>query len=240
MKIALIGYGKMGMAIEKIAISRNHIIHARINSKEELHLAKGADCCIEFTQPSAAFGNLQYCIENNLPVVCGTTAWYSQYDEIKRMVETHQGSLITATNFSIGVNIFFKINQELAKIMSQFPDYKVEMEETHHLQKLDHPSGTATTLSEGIMEHSKHLNGLKAYLDGETKPFLNQDEFSILCKREPEVPGTHSITYKSEIDDILIAHKAHNRSGFATGAIVAAEWLLKKKGTYTMNDVLSI
>jgi 4-hydroxy-tetrahydrodipicolinate reductase len=240
MKIALIGYGKMGKAIEDIAVSRKHTIHARVNSAEELPLAKGADCCIEFTQPSAAFGNLKFCAQNNLPVVCGTTAWYDRYDELKAIVNEETGALLTATNFSIGVNIFFKINEELARIMNRFPEYEVSMEETHHLQKLDHPSGTATTLSEGITQNSSQLNHLKAYLDGETKPTLAADEFSILCKREPEVPGTHSIKYSSQIDDIFIEHKAHNRTGFATGAVFAAEWLVDKKGVYTMTDVLGI
>jgi len=240
MKIALIGYGKMGKAIEQIALNKGHKIHAIVNNAEELPQTLGADCCIEFTQPSAAFKNLKFCLENKLPVVCGTTAWYERFDEIASIAKKENGALLTATNFSIGVNIFFKVNEELAKLMNKFPEYTVSMEETHHLQKLDHPSGTASTLSEGIINHSEKWDELKAYLEGESQPVPLKNEIPILCKREPEVPGTHSVQYKSEIDEIFIEHKANNRTGFATGAIVAAEWLANQKGVFTMQDVLGI
>jgi 4-hydroxy-tetrahydrodipicolinate reductase len=240
MKIALIGYGKMGKAIEQIALDQGYQIHAIINDAEELPKAMGADVCIEFTQPSSAFDNLKFCIENHLPVVCGTTAWYDRFEEIKEISSQNDGALLTATNFSIGVNVFFKINRELAKIMNKFPEYKVSMEEVHHLQKLDHPSGTATTLANDIINASGEIDSIRAYLEGETISAENENELSILCKREPEVPGTHSIKYESKIDTLFIEHKAKNRTGFASGAIIAAKWLVGKKGVFTMNDVLGI
>lgn len=239
MKIALIGYGKMGKAIEQIALAQGDQIHAIVNDASELTKAIGADVCIEFTQPSAAFDNLKFCIENNLPVVCGTTAWYDRFDEIKDISEANSGALLTATNFSVGVNIFFKINRELAKIMNRFPEYKVSMEEVHHMQKLDHPSGTATTLANDIIQESSNVNSINAYLEGEESSEIS-GELSIQCKREPEVPGTHRILYESSIDNLFIEHKAKNRTGFASGALIAAKWLVGKRGVYTMNDVLGI
>ena len=240
MKIALIGYGKMGKAIEQIAINNGDKVVAKINHKSELEKAIGADVCIEFTQPDAALENLLFCAKNNLPVVCGTTAWYDGYEEVKQAFEVNNGALLTATNFSIGVNIFFKINRELSKIMSKFPTYKVSMEETHHLQKLDHPSGTATTLAEDIIANTEGLNTFDAFAEGDKEPPQSSSSFGILCKRAPEVPGTHSVKYHSAIDDIFIEHKAHNRTGFATGAVTAAHWLRDKTGVFTMRDVLGL
>lgn len=231
---------KWGKAIEQIALDRGHTIHAIANTKEDLTKCIGADVCIEFTQPDAAVDNLTFCLEKGLPVVCGTTAWYENYDQIEKLTHQKNGALLTATNFSIGVNIFFKINKELAQIMNQFPNYKVSMEETHHLQKLDHPSGTASTLAEGIIESSDDAQTIKAYLEGESVPNTSENEIPILCKREPNVPGTHSVKYASEIDDIFIEHKAKNRKGFATGAVIAGEWLAGKQGVYGMSDVLGI
>lgn len=237
MKIALIGYGKMGKAIEKIALERGHTIHAKVNLPHEIAQIIEADVAIEFTQPDAAYGNLVFCAENNIPVVCGTTAWYDQYEEVKDLFIEREGALLTATNFSIGVNIFFKLNAELAKMMNKFSDYEVSMEEIHHLQKKDHPSGTATTLAEGIIDNVARVKGVQARLEDE-QAANDKAEVDILCKREEGVPGTHTVKYHSAIDDIVIEHKAHNRQGFALGSCLAAEWLQGKKGVFKMSDVL--
>ncbi len=239
MKLAIIGYGKMGKAIEQIALERGHSIHAIVSKAEELPNALGADCCIEFTRPDVAYTNLSFCIENGLPVVCGTTAWYEHFDALKGLVKEKGGSLLTATNFSIGVNLFFKLNEELARLMNNFPEYGVSMEETHHMEKLDHPSGTATTLAQGIISKHKGITDHHAFLEGESAGAA-ESVLPILCKREPRVPGTHKVRYHSAIDDITIEHKAHNRKGFASGAVLAAEWLPGHKGVFTMKDVLGV
>ena len=239
MKLALIGYGKMGKAVEQIALQRGHNIVATIDKNDDLNAIKDADCCIEFTAPNMAFSNLKFCVENNIPVVSGTTGWYEDYDVIKVLVEEKNGALLTATNFSIGVNIFFKINEILAGMMNKFPEYNISMEEIHHLQKLDHPSGTGISLAQGIIKGNDRITSYKGYLEGE-KMDSTRSEIPILCKREPDVPGTHSIKYESEIDEIVILHRAKNRTGFATGAVVAAEWLQKNKGVFTMKDVMGL
>lgn len=239
MKLALIGYGKMGKAIEQIALEKNHTIHAKVDDQSQLNNIIGADVAIEFTQPNSAHNNLMFCAKNNIPVVCGTTAWYDTYEEVKNAFVKNEGAMLTATNFSIGVNIFFKLNEELAKMMNRFPEYMASMEESHHLQKKDHPSGTATTLAEGILTNSDSVDSFNAYLEDE-KPLADASTINIKCKREPEVPGTHSVKYSSQIDDIFIEHKAHNRKGFASGALTAAEWLCNKQGVFTMKDVLGL
>lgn len=240
MKIALIGYGKMGKTIEQIALQRNHQIYAIADKESDFPALVDADCCIEFTQPNAAARNLNFCVENNIPVVCGTTAWYQHYESVKQHFLNNNGALITATNFSIGVNVFFKLNEVLAEMMQKIGHYIPEMEEVHHLQKLDHPSGTATTLAQGIFKNFPSYNTLKAYLEGEVKPPNMANVLNVLCKRASEVPGTHTVKYTSAIDEIEITHTAKSREGFATGAVVAAEWLQNKKGVYTMKDVLGI
>ena len=237
MKIALLGYGKMGHEIEKVAISKGHTIVLKVSSKNtefdisELQLAEVA---IEFSKPEFALSNIKKCFEANVPVIVGTTGWYDSLEEVKAICTRKKQSLVYATNFSIGVNLFFKLNQELAKLMNDHKEYKVEAEEIHHTQKLDAPSGTAITLAEQIIAK---IDNKKSWVNKESD---QQEELSITSKRIDKVPGTHSIFYKSTTDEIEIKHTAHNRSGFAGGAVLAAEWIVNhKSGIYTMKDVLS-
>jgi len=236
MKIALIGYGKMGKAIEPIAVERGHEIILRAQTAEEidLDLLQIADVSFEFTSPEAAKTNILSCFDCNTPVVVGTTGWYDDLDLIKEKMKMQNGALLPATNFSLGVNIFLEINKKLSALMNHQHQYNVVIEETHHTEKLDAPSGTAITIGEGVLEN----------LDRKTK-WVNQssnDEgaLSILSYREPEVPGTHIVTYESEVDSIKIEHVAHSRKGFALGAVIAAEFLAGKTGFYSMKDVLNL
>ena len=232
MKIALLGYGKMGKIIEKLALEKGHTIISKINqdsSKEEL---LKADIAIEFSTPEAAVSNIKFCLENNIPIVSGTTGWLAHYDKMIKLCENRNGSFIYASNFSIGVNLFFSINEYVSNLMEPWKDYQVSIEEVHHNQKLDIPSGTAVTLAEGIIRNSDkknwELNGTEA------------ENINITAKRINDIKGTHIINYDSNIDTILIKHEAHSRDGFALGAILAAEWLADKKGIFTMKDVLQI
>lgn len=232
MKIALLGYGRMGKEIEKIALKRNHEIVISTSGKEDYDIKK-ADIAIDFSVPDAAFNNITNCINNAVPVVSGTTGWLDKYDDVAKLCADKNGAFIYASNFSLGVNIFFELNKQLAKIMSLLEQYTVSIEETHHTQKLDAPSGTAITLAEDIIKNSSN----KEWKLG-NKPLKNV--ISITAKRISDVPGTHEVNYQSEIDTINIKHIANNRKGFALGAVIAAEWLLNKKGVYTMKDVLNI
>ena len=237
MNIALIGYGKMGKAIEKIAIEKGHQITAIVDSKNPIELLKinNIDVAIEFTRPELARKHMVYCLEIGLPIVVGTTAWKEDLPAITDMVNKQNGSLVHASNFSIGVNLFFEMNKKLAKIMEAHPAYKLEMTEIHHTQKLDKPSGTAVTLAEEIIEQNTNY---KHWRLAEDNKLVNENEFFIHALREENVPGTHLISYESQIDSIHFEHIAHTRDGFALGAIVAAEWLQNKKGIFTMKDVL--
>ena len=232
MKIALLGYGRMGKLIEKLAIEKGHTISSKINqdsSKEEL---LKADIAIEFSTPEAAVSNIKFCLENSIPIVSGTTGWLAHYDEMIKLCENRNGSFIYASNFSIGVNLFFYINEYVSNLIEPWKDYQVSIEEVHHNQKLDIPSGTAVTLAEGIIRNSDkknwELNGTDA------------ENINITAKRINDIKGTHIINYNSNIDTISIKHEAHSRDGFALGAILAAEWLADKKGIFTMKDVLQI
>ncbi len=230
MKIALLGYGKMGQVIERIALERGHEI---VLKKDEFNTYEGlenANVAIDFSVPTAAVANISNCFNNNVPVVSGTTGWLEHYDEMVALCNEKKGGFISSSNFSLGVNIFFELNEHLARIMSKFDNYKVEMEEIHHTQKLDAPSGTAISLAKGVIENSPYTNWT---LD-EAKP----TEIHIEAKRIGTVPGTHTVTYNSGIDSIEIKHTAHNREGFALGAVMAAEWLAGKQGIFTMKDVL--
>jgi 4-hydroxy-tetrahydrodipicolinate reductase len=240
MKIALIGYGKMGQTIEKIAVERGHEIVARINSSTPLADSdlSIADIAIEFTRPELAPFHIRHCADIKLPVVVGTTAWLEELDELSDYMQENNGSMLHASNFSIGVNIFFEINKRLAQLMTGRTDYKACIEEIHHLQKLDAPSGTAITLANGILENNGDY--LSWVLGEGTSPHTNEQQLGVTSIRLPDVPGTHIISYTSEIDTLKISHEAHSRKGFALGAVVAAEWLLGKKGIYTMNDVLNL
>jgi len=233
MKIALLGYGKMGKVIERIALERGHEI---VLKKDEFNTYDGlstADVAIDFSVPTAAVSNISSCFNNNVPVVSGTTGWLEHFDEMVALCNEKQGGFISSSNFSLGVNIFFELNEYLAKIMSQFDSYKVSMEEIHHTQKLDAPSGTAISLAKGVIENSNYANWT---LD-EAK---NNNEIHIEAKRIGDVPGTHTVTYDSIVDSIELKHTAHNREGFALGAVIAAEWLAGKTGIYSMKDVLNL
>ena len=238
MKIALIGYGKMGHEIEKIAQQRGHEIVSTIdineNDKFNSPEFKSADVAIEFTSPDSALQNFRNAFAANVPVVSGTTGWLEHLGEIKQACKTDGKTFFYASNFSLGVNIFFALNNYLAKIMNQFPDYDVRMEETHHIHKLDAPSGTAITLAEGILDN---LDRKKSWLLNETK---NENELQIKAFREGEAPGLHTVIYESEADSIRITHDAKSRKGFALGAVLAAEFTKDKKGFLGMKDMLKL
>lgn len=240
MNIALIGYGKMGKAIEQIALDRGHTIAAKFDSKNLLHEAdlSNVDVAIEFTKPDLAVGHIQFCIQNQVPIVVGTTAWGNSLELVKESVKSQNGSLLHSSNFSVGVNIFFEINKRLAQLMSGQSGYKAELEEIHHLQKIDAPSGTAITLANGILENNQDY--VSWVLGEEKKPHTNEGQLGVTSYRKPDVPGTHIVHYSSPTDTITISHEAHNRTGFAFGAVIAAEWLIDKKGTFTMSDVLNL
>lgn len=232
MKIALLGYGKMGKVIEQIALERGHEIVLRKSSQDNFDGLKNADVAIDFSIPDSAVSNISECFATNIPVISGTTGWLEHYDEIISLCTEKNGAFIYGSNFSLGVNIFFELNDYLAKMMANLEQYKVSMEEIHHTQKLDAPSGTAISLANGIIENTKY--------ESWTLENPNTNEIHIDAKRIENIPGTHSIFYDSEVDQIEIKHTAHNREGFALGAVVAAEWLVDKKGVYTMKDVLSL
>lgn len=232
MKIALLGYGKMGKTIEQIALQRGHTIVLKVDNSDTTYDITTADVAIEFSTPNSAFANIAHCIAHRVPVVAGTTGWLAKYDEAVSLCSQHKGTFLYASNFSIGVNIFFAINSTLAKLMAPHKGYNVSIEEIHHTQKLDAPSGTAITLAEGIIANSAK----EAWILGKA----TEKEISIEAKRIDSVPGTHIVTYESSVDDIQIKHTAHTREGFAIGAVLAAEWIVGKQGVFSMNDVLNL
>ncbi|MBL87795.1 MAG: 4-hydroxy-tetrahydrodipicolinate reductase [Winogradskyella sp.] len=232
MNIALLGYGRMGKSIETIALDRNHNITIKATSSTTTFDFSETDVAIDFSIPSTAVNNIKKAIEAGVPVISGTTGWLDHYDEILDYCRANNGTFLYASNFSLGVNIFFEINSRLSQLMASVEGYSTEIEEIHHTQKLDAPSGTAITLAEQIIENTNYK--------GWTLDNPNSDELHIEAKRIPEVPGTHEITYNSEIDSISIKHTAHSRQGFALGAVIAAEWIKDKKGIFSMKDVLNI
>lgn len=238
MRIALIGYGKMGKAIEEIALQRGHEIVLKINDENlqdfnEANLKK-AEVAIEFTGPHSAFENVKQALKWGIPLVCGSTGWLDRWKEIEALRTETQGSFIYASNFSVGVNIFFELNKRLAELMAPHDDYDVQLEEIHHTQKKDAPSGTAITLAEQVLEKIKRK---KAWVNQNSD---NPKDLEIVSSRIDPAPGTHKVRYSSAIDDIEIIHTAHNRTGFALGAVLAAEFLPGKKGLFTMKDVLGL
>ena len=238
MKILLIGYGKMGKTIEQLALAKNHEIVGRIahDSTEKLtdFTAAQADVAIEFTHPEAAFGNIKYCLENGIPVVSGSTGWQQRMPEAKEICEKHGGSFLYASNFSIGVNLFFHFNEYIASRMQQYPEYAVGIREIHHTQKVDHPSGTAITTAEGILQSYQNLDG---WVNEETE---TNGKLPIVSERTDDVIGTHIVRYASAIDEIELSHVAHSRTGFAAGALMAAEWLSGRKGVFGMKDLMNL
>lgn len=232
MNIALFGYGKMGKMIEKIALKRNHTIVAKIDlDATDINFSE-IDVAIDFSMPNAAYGNIKNCLEHNIPIISGTTGWLQDYQKAVDLCNKNKGAFIYASNFSLGVNLFFELNSHLARLMASQDQYRVSMEEIHHTQKLDAPSGTAITLAEGVMANTDY-KGWK--LDR-----AEDREIPITAKRIGDTPGTHTVSYESEVDGIEIKHTAHNREGFALGAVIAAEWIVGKTGVFTMKDVLNL
>ncbi|HZY78356.1 MAG TPA: 4-hydroxy-tetrahydrodipicolinate reductase [Cyclobacteriaceae bacterium] len=232
MNILLVGYGKMGKAIERIALERGHTIAGRVDINSGDAIAPGADVAIEFTQPGSAVDNISKCLALGIPVVSGTTGWLEKLDDVKATCKKHDGAFFYASNYSLGVNIFFKVNEYLAKLMANQASYEVSVDETHHTQKRDAPSGTAITIAEGIM---KSLPKKKSWVNNEP---AKDDQLIIHSFRIDPAPGTHTVRYKSPIDDIEITHTAHSREGFALGAVLVAEWIKGRKGCFTMDDFL--
>ncbi|WP_124981380.1 4-hydroxy-tetrahydrodipicolinate reductase [Nonlabens xiamenensis] len=234
MKIALLGYGKMGKAIENVALERGHTVVTKVGRNDSMEDISKADVIIEFTSPDSVINNLKHLIPLQIPVVCGTTGWNDSLEEIEELVQQHKSALVHASNFSLGVNLFFELNRQLAEVMSKFEEqYEVSLQEIHHTQKKDAPSGTALSLFEGL----HNFAGNKSWhLGTQQKP----DSVPIEAIREDDVKGTHTVTYKSGIDSIHITHEAYTREGFAMGAVIAAEWINNKKGMYTMKDVLGL
>ncbi len=238
MRIALIGYGKMGKAIEEVALQRGHEVVIKIDQPNLHEFTKEnltkADVAIEFTSPHTAYDNVKKCIKFDLPVICGSTGWTDRLDELKTICANKNGSFIYSSNYSVGVNIFFEVNKKLAALLAPHKEYEVIVEETHHTQKKDAPSGTAITLAEQILEQVKRK---KQWVNEISD---NPEDLEIISQRIDPAPGTHSIKYSSAIDDIEIIHTAHNRKGFATGAVLAAEFLKGKNGFFEMKDVLNL
>jgi 4-hydroxy-tetrahydrodipicolinate reductase len=235
MNLALIGYGKMGKAIEKLAIDSGHEILLIANSYADLKTLYQAglaiDVAIEFSTPEAAFDNIKFCLQHNIPILSGTTGWLEKLGEIEKITTSTKGTFFYASNFSLGVNLFFKLNERLATLLSN-SNYVSKIEEFHHIHKKDAPSGTAITLAEEIIKENSKLSGWVNYKTD------NADKLSVLSVRENDIPGTHIVTYQSENDEIAIEHKAYNREGFASGAMAIAEWIINKKGVLTMDDFL--
>lgn len=231
MKIALVGYGKMGKIIGEIAQNKGHEIVAKLNETPTSANLNNPDVVIEFSNPEASFENIKACLELGIPVVCGTTGWLQRKPEIEKIALENNTAFLYGSNFSLGVNLFFALNEKLATLMKNFPEFNVQLEEIHHTQKLDAPSGTAISLAEGIIKNDSRYDAWKLE---ET----SGNQLGIFAIREDEVPGTHVVSYKSEVDEIEIKHTAFNRNGFALGAVIAAEWIVGKSGNFSMKDVL--
>ena len=233
MKIALVGYGKMGQIIDELATKKGHQIVAKLNETPTVFSLNDAEVVIEFSNPEVAFSNIKFCLEHNIPVVCGTTGWLSQKPEIEEITLENNTAFLYGSNFSLGVNLFFELNKKLAEMMAKFPEYNCQLEEIHHTHKKDAPSGTAISLAEDIIKNNSTFSAWK--LDETEKANLG-----IHAIRKDEVPGTHSVFYKSEVDEIEIKHSAFSRNGFAMGAILAAEWIIGKNGVFSIKDVLGL
>lgn len=236
MKLGLIGYGKMGHTIEAIALERGHEVAVKLTSSsslEDWELLKTVDVAIEFSRPEAAIKNFIYCFERSIPIVTGTTGWYDDMRKVKELCKDANATFFWASNFSIGVNLFWEINQRLSKLMARHPEYAVRMTEIHHTQKLDEPSGTAITTAEQILNESSDLKNWALLSD-----HPEADQLAIESIREGDVKGTHIVHYESEVDIIELKHAAKTRKGFATGAVLAAEFVQGKRGLFTMSDLL--
>jgi len=233
MKIALVGYGRMGKIIDEIALKRGHEVVARLKQTPTAENLNNPDVVIEFSLPEVAFDNIKACLENGIPVISGTTGWLERKPEIENIAVQNKTAFLYGSNFSLGVNLFFALNEKLADLMKNVDSYSCQLEEIHHIHKLDAPSGTAISLAEGIIKNNPKFEAWKL-------EDTQEKQLGIFAIREDEVPGTHSVYYRSEVDEIEIKHTAHNRNGFALGAVVAAEWIKDKKGNFTMKDVLGL
>jgi 4-hydroxy-tetrahydrodipicolinate reductase len=229
----------MGKAIEAIALERGHTITAKFDSKTDLHTIDRTqvDVAIEFTRPELAVKHIELCVSKNIPIVVGTTAWFNDLPKVTQLVKQKNGSLLHASNFSIGVNLFFDLNKKMAKLFAPYKEYSAEIQEIHHTEKLDAPSGTAITAAQELIANNENYSSWKLVEEADG---LSLGELPIIAERLPDVPGTHIISYRSEIDTIQLIHEANNRKGFATGAVVAAEYLFNKTGVFTMRDVLNL
>lgn len=230
MKIALLGYGKMGKEIEKISLERGHVISIIIDKNDAVDKLKNSDVAINFSTPDSAVNNIKLSLDSLVPVVSGTTGWLEKYDDIIEYSKKTNTSFMYSSNYSLGVNLFFELNKKLATLVGNYKDYNINIEEIHHKQKLDKPSGTAITLADEIITNSKYSEW--------SFDKNNKDTIKMISKREDNIPGTHSVQYNSLIDSLEIKHTAHNRKGFALGAVIAAEWILNKKGVFNMSDVI--
>ena len=242
MKLALLGYGKMGHIIEKIAIDRGHQIVLRIDALNPEDLTsenlQKADVAIDFSTPSSVLKNMEACFEASVPLVVGTTGWYDHLTEVESKCREGNKTMLYASNFSVGVNVFFHVNKMLARIMNRYPQYEVQVEEIHHTQKLDSPSGTAITIAEGIVGQLERKSEWVNELVGDDRDVIARPEQLLIeSHRIEEVPGTHTVIYSSEVDEIELKHTAHSRTGFALGAVIAAEWLKDRRGFYTVSDI---
>ena len=237
MNIALIGYGKMGKAIEEIAISRGHSVVVKFNSQNPLESSqlRTTDVAIEFSQPDLALKHIKLCADGQIPIVVGTTAWEEHLPEIINHIDKREASLIYSSNFSIGVNLFFEMNKHLARLMNDHSEYKAAITEIHHIQKIDAPSGTAVTLAKDLISNNSAYSSWKLKEDAQ---YFEKSDLPISAIREDNIPGTHIINYTSEIDTLSIIHQAHNRKGFALGAVIAAEFIYNKQGIFTLSDIL--
>lgn len=242
MKIAILGFGKMGRIIEQFAIERGHevVLKVNIDNLEDLTIPnlQLADVAIDFSTPDSALSNIESCFAAHIPLVVGTTGWYGHLQEVKNKCEESNNTLLYASNFSIGVNVFFYVNKVLAKIMNRYPQYEVQVEEIHHTEKLDSPSGTAMTIAEGIISELDRKNEWVNELIGSGEELITKpNQLLIESHRIEDVPGTHTVIFSSEVDDIEFKHKAHSRAGFALGAVIAAEWLENKTGFFNITDM---
>ncbi|HLV41932.1 MAG TPA: 4-hydroxy-tetrahydrodipicolinate reductase [Brumimicrobium sp.] len=240
MKVVLVGYGKMGKEIEIILLSRGHKVVGKATEDEPLNKAMidNADVAIDFSTPHSVLNNIDFLLHNNIPTVVGTTGWNEAYSKVEKNVNENNGALVHASNFSIGVNLFFKLNEQLAKLMEPYKGYTPSITEIHHTEKLDAPSGTAISLANGLIDNYNQLT--EWYCPQSEHNAEETTALKIEAIREHDVKGTHRIDYISEIDTLSIQHEAHNRTGFALGAVIAAEWIQNKKGIFTMKDVLQL
>lgn len=239
MNVALFGYGKMGKEIEQILLERGHSVSLKVSSKDDLESLdfNGTDVVIEFSTPQTAEKNITFCLTHKLPIIIGTTGWYDNFDQLTTLCKKSDGAMLHATNFSLGVNLFFALNKQLAKLMNNHPSYACSVKEIHHTEKVDAPSGTGISIAEQIIGETESLTQWENVAPNDLQ---HNSSLALESERLPNVPGTHEVIYENEIDKIEISHTAHSRKGFALGSVIAAEWIKDKTGVFTMNNVLNL